>query len=81
MQLMWITVTSFVFRLSFLFPSVQILLTSACYYFTALSPRAQADIQTGDQRLMEISVPAAEIEPLPASTQRRQGQKGLRWPS
>lgn len=61
MQLMWITITSFIFRPSFLFLSVQILLTSACY-FTALSPRARADIQAGDQPLMKISVPAAETE-------------------
>lgn len=60
MQLMWITVTSFVFRLSFLSPSVQILLTSACYC-TARNPRARADIQGADQPLMKICVPAAEV--------------------
>lgn len=74
MQFMWITVTSFIFRLSF--PSVQILLTSACY-FTAFSPRAWADIQTGGQALMKISVPADETEQMTASTQRCRGQRGL----
>lgn len=80
MRPVWIMVTSFIFRLPFSFPSVQILLTSACY-FTAFSPRAWAGIQTGDQALMKISVPADEIEQLPASTQRCWGQRGLQWPS
>ena len=49
-----------------------------CLLFHCTQPKGTSrDIQADDQPLMKISVPAAEIEQLPASTQRCQGQRGL----
>lgn len=77
MQLVWITVTSFIFRLSFVSISPDPL--NFCLLFPCTQPKGMSRYSAGDQPLMKISIPAVDIKKLPASAQRCQGQRRLQW--